>query len=58
MHTIQLKIKDTVYEKFLTLISKFNKDEIEVLSENSNFISAQQYLQEELNDIVSENTIF
>lgn len=58
MHTIQLKINDAVYEKFLLLLSKFNKDEIEVLAENSNFVSIQQYLQKELNDIVSEKAVF
>ena len=38
MHTIHLKINDKVYEKFLRLLSKFNKEEIEVLSEENQFI--------------------
>ncbi len=58
MHTIQLKINDKVYDKVLLFLSKFDKNEIEVLSEDNNFVSTQQYLQKELNEIVSEEASF
>ena len=51
MYTIQLKISDKVYDKFIWLLSKFNKEEIEIVSEDSDFISTKNYLQKELNEI-------
>ncbi len=51
MHTIQLKINDKVYDKFLWLLSKFTKDEIEIINEEQDFISTQKYLQKELEEI-------
>ncbi len=51
MHTIQLKISDKVYDKFLWLLSKFTKDEIEIINEEQDFISTQKYLQKELEEI-------
>lgn len=37
MHTIQLKISEKVYDKVIGLLSEFNNEEIEIVSENSNF---------------------
>ncbi len=51
MHTIQLKINDKVYDNFLWLLSKFNKEEIEIVSGNQDFISTKKYLQEEFDEI-------
>jgi len=51
MRTVRLKISDGVFEKFQTLISGFNKGEIEVLSESQEFLSTQKYLQNELNEV-------
>ncbi len=58
MHTIQLKINDKVYDKFLWLLSKFNKEEIEIITENQDFLLTKNYLQEELDDIISGNAKF
>jgi hypothetical protein len=58
MPTIQLKISDKVYDRFLWLLSKFNKEEVEILNEDQDFISAKKYLQKELNEIKSGNAIF
>jgi len=51
MHTIQLKINDKVYDKFLGLLNKFNKEEIEIVSENQDHFSTKNYLQKELEEI-------
>ena len=51
MHTVKLRVNDRIYEKFLWLLSKFNKDEIEIIPENSDFIINQKYLAGELNEI-------
>ncbi len=58
MHTIQLKINDKVYDRFLWLLSKFNKEEVEIVSENQDFISTKSYLQEQLNEIQSGHANF
>ncbi|MDD7913808.1 tRNA pseudouridine synthase A [Polaribacter ponticola] len=51
MYTIQLKINEKVYDKFIWLLSKFNKEEIEIVSESSDFIATKNYLQKELSEI-------
>ena len=58
MHTIQLKINDKVYDKFIWLLSKFSKEEIEIVSETSDFKSTQNYLQKELEEIESGKANF
>ena len=58
MPTIQLKISDKVYDKFLWLLSKFNKEEVEILNEDQDFISAKKYLQKKLDEINSKNANF
>ena len=58
MHTIQLKINDKVYDRFLWLLSKFSKEEVEIISENQEFISTKKYLQQELDEIQNGNAKF
>ena len=58
MYTIQLKINEKVYEKFLWLLSKFTKEEIEIISDDQEFVSVQKYLQEELDEIKSGKATF
>jgi len=58
MYTIQLKVKNSAYEKLLRLLSNFSKDEIEILNETEQFQKDQKYLHEELNEIESGNAIF
>ena len=50
MQTIRLRIHDKVYDKLIWLLSKFNKDEIEIITEDSSFIETQSYLKNELNE--------
>lgn len=58
MYTIQLKISDKVYDKFIWLLSKFNKEEIEIVSEHTDFISTKNYLNKELTEIENGNANF
>ena len=51
MYTIQLKISDKVYDKFIWLLSKFNKEEIEIVSEQNDLKSTKDYLNQELTEI-------
>jgi vacuolar-type H+-ATPase subunit E/Vma4 len=58
MQTIRLKIDDKVYEKILWFLSKFSKEEVEVITEDQDFISTQEYLQKELKEIESGKAVF
>lgn len=54
MQTVKLKVKEGVYEELLSLLSKFEKDEVEVISEpmNMDFKMNQEHLAVELADLV------
>ncbi len=58
MHTIRLKVNDKIYEKLLWLLSKFSKDEIEIVIESSSFSNDKKYLEKELNEIISGEAKF
>jgi hypothetical protein len=51
MHTLKLRVNDRVYDKFIWLLSKFNKDEVEIIPDNTDFAINQKYLLGELNEI-------
>lgn len=49
MRTIQLKVSDKVYDKFIWLLNKFSSDEVEIVEQqDSNFVANQKYLHAEL----------
>ncbi len=48
MQTIRLRVNDKAYKNLIRLLSKFSKDEVEVIEENDTFLSIQQYLEKEL----------
>jgi len=51
MHTIKLKISDKVYDKFIAILNKFSKEEIEVIGIDDQFKADQNYLEKELNEV-------
>ncbi len=58
MHTIKLRINDRIYDRLIWLLSKFNKDEIEIITENSELFENKKYLESELNEIINGNATF
>ena len=58
MQTIRLKISDKVYDKFLWLLSKFSKEEIEIVNEKKEFNSTKKYLDKELEEVISGKAKF
>ena len=48
MQTIRLRVNDKVYKHLIKILSKFNKEEIQVITEDDKFISIQKYLEKEL----------
>ncbi|MDD2563536.1 MAG: hypothetical protein PHU27_04965 [Salinivirgaceae bacterium] len=51
MQTIRLRINDRIYDKLIWLLSKFNHDELEIITEDTVFIENQKYLNSELHEI-------
>jgi hypothetical protein len=58
MQTIRLRINDKIYDKLIWLLSKFSKDEIEIIPESEDFIRNRKYLAGELNEIISGEATF
>ena len=58
MQTVRLRINDKIYDKLIWLLSKFSRDEVEIIPESEDFIRNQKYLAGELNEIVSGNANF
>jgi len=58
MHTVKLRVKDRVYDKLILLLSKFSKDEVEIIPETSDFAKNQKYLVDELQEILNGNAKF
>ena len=51
MQIIRLKVSDKIYDKLLWLLSKFSKEEVEVISETTEFSENKKYLEQELREI-------
>jgi hypothetical protein len=58
MHTLKLKINDQVYDKFIWLLGKFTKDEVDIIMDESNFNETKKYLDAELDEITSGKAKF
>lgn len=58
MQTVRLKINDKVYDKVMWLLSKFNRNEIEIIVDDSTYNENQEYLQNELDEINSSKAKF
>ena len=48
MQTIRLRVNEKVYKNLIRLLSKFSKEEIQVIEENETYLSIQQYFEKEL----------
>ena len=49
MHTIRMRVSDKVFENLMWFLSRFNTEEIQVITEGDEYISVRNYLQHELN---------
>jgi hypothetical protein len=58
MHTVRLRINERIYDRFIWLLSKFSKDEVEIIPESEDYIVNQKYLAGELDDISSGKATF
>lgn len=51
MQTIRLRVNDKIYKQLMWFLGRFSKDEIQVITENTEFLSIQAYLQTELEQL-------
>jgi hypothetical protein len=58
MHILKLKIGDQVYGKLLRQLSKFPKEEVEIVMEEPNFAETKKYLEAELEEVTSGKAKF
>ncbi len=58
MHSIRLKINDKIYDKLLWLLSKFGKDEIEIIIEDVTYEENKKYLNAEFKEILDGGANF
>jgi len=52
MTTIKLKVNESVYDKIMWFLSKFTKEEIEILENDEIFQEQKKYLASELKEIL------
>jgi hypothetical protein len=58
MHTLKLIVNDDVYDKLVGFLSKFSKDEIDIVSDISEFERNKKYLEGELREILNGEAHF
>lgn len=58
MQTIRLRVNDKVYKNLMWFLGRFKKYEIQVIRENSEFISVQNYANAELDSFENSNSEF
>jgi len=51
MQTIRMMVSDKVFDNLMWFLSHFNTDEIQVIKESNEYVSIQNYLQHELNQL-------
>ncbi|SHI53603.1 hypothetical protein SAMN05444280_10370 [Tangfeifania diversioriginum] len=51
MQTIRLRVNDSIFQQLMWFLKRFGKNEIEVISENDEYFSIQEYLKKELEKI-------
>ncbi|MBT3302779.1 MAG: tRNA pseudouridine synthase A [Bacteroidetes bacterium] len=55
MQTIRLRVNDQIYKNLMWFLKRFNKEEIQIIEENEDFLSIQDYLRKEL-ELVEKDT--
>ncbi len=58
MQTIRLQVSNGAYKHLMWFLSRFKKEEIQIIKEDEQFVSVQNYLKEELASIEDGNAEF
>ena len=51
MRTLKIRVDDSIYHNLLWFLKRFKKDEIEVVTEDNEFLSVQAYMEAELQKV-------
>lgn len=54
MQTIRLRVNNKIYSHLMWFLKRFRNDEIQVINEDSKFMSVQEYMKNELHKLESE----
>jgi hypothetical protein len=55
MQTIRLRINESIFQQLMWFLERFSKNEIEIINENEEYLSIQEYLKNEL-EIIENGT--
>lgn len=58
MQTIRLQVNNDTYKHLMWFLTRFKKEEIQIINEDEEFLSVQKYLQNELLSIEDGNAEF
>ncbi len=58
MQTIRLQVNNDTYKHLMWFLSKFKKEELNIINENEEFISIKKYLHDELKNIDNDSEGF
>lgn len=51
MQTIRLRVNEKIYNNLMLLLSRFKREEIQIIEENENYLTVKEYLEKELEKI-------
>ena len=51
MPTIKLKINEKIFQQVLTLLKKFDSDELEVILDDNSYVESKEYLEQEFDQV-------
>lgn len=58
MQTIRLRVSEKIYKNLMWFLQKFTKDELQIIEEGKDYLSIQDYLKRELEQLDKGNTEF
>lgn len=48
MHTLRIQVNKSIYKQLMWFLSRFKKDELQIIEEDQEYLSVRQYIQKEL----------
>lgn len=51
MHSVRLKISDSIYERLMGVLNTFNKNDLKIEVEDTNYLENKKYLEKELDEV-------
>ena len=58
MQTIRLRVHNRIYKNLILILKRFSKEEIQIIKEDEEFLSVQDYLKSELKNLENDDADF